>query len=573
MATKSVIEIDVLDEKFQAFVKEFDKLKKSLDNMPKGWDKASSSGTKSTQAVNKNIQDVKKSTDGVNKSLQESKNKQDNFNKSIRDGGKALSLLASTTASIAKNMAGSVVSLAKFVTLGALGGGFGLAKLGESTGDERRQAQGLGISRGQLLTATTYGKPYIDTEKVLANLADILNDQTRLIELKQVGIEDPRGKNAFDVLADTLEGALEQFIKFQGQIQPLEQLGILKLVDYETLRRLSILPEAERKTFFGKIRKEDPILATQDKNDAAFQNFIVNLKKASKTVEIALVNGLEKLPDPLGRLSNAIAEAIKVFLESPRLGEFIDFAIKKIQEFGEYLASDKFKKNIESFLKGIEDAADAVAGFAKWISSFFPSTAELDRREKEYKEKKEEEARQPAKPFSFRRFQELFKEPVKPVDSNNIQKQGTTKEQRFFEALEVAKKDYREMTGKELPITSLSRTREQQQDLYDRYMAGEKGIYKPLNPADFPNQKMFHENQVDIGISKVPKGFDLKTFMELQGFSGGSKSDPVHYNFVDPLANLEKRMKQGKTEVIINNRTGNSISTTTNQLQTQQGPN
>ena len=33
MATKSVIEIDVLDEKFQTFAKEFEKIKKSLANL------------------------------------------------------------------------------------------------------------------------------------------------------------------------------------------------------------------------------------------------------------------------------------------------------------------------------------------------------------------------------------------------------------------------------------------------------------------------------------------------------------------------------------------------------------
>jgi hypothetical protein len=372
MATKSVIEIDVLDAKFQAFVKEFDKLKKSLDSMPKGWDKSSSTGIKSTQAVNKNIQDVKKSTDGVNKSLQEAKKNQDNFNKSAKDGNTALSTLANTTASIAKNMAGAVVSFTKFVALGAIGGGFGLAGVGINAGNERKQAQGYNITRGQLLTAKAYSNPYLDSDKLLENLSNILNDKTRRIELQKIGIDEDFDKtNAFDILPKYIEKALENYRLFKGFPQALEPLGITQNIDLDTLKRLDVLSKEEFNRFIGNVSKVDPVLQTKDETDAAFQNFIVNLKKAGKTVEIAITQGFEKLPDPLGKLSSAVAGAIKVFLESPQIGSFIEYAAKKIQEFGEYLASPKFKKDIKDFLDGIVAVATALNTFAKWFNNLF----------------------------------------------------------------------------------------------------------------------------------------------------------------------------------------------------------
>ena len=45
MATKSVIEIDILDEKFQAFQKAFEKYQQALKAMPADWNKVNSSPT------------------------------------------------------------------------------------------------------------------------------------------------------------------------------------------------------------------------------------------------------------------------------------------------------------------------------------------------------------------------------------------------------------------------------------------------------------------------------------------------------------------------------------------------
>lgn len=89
--------------------------------------------------------------------------------------------------------------------------------------------------------------------------------------------------------------------------------------------------------------------------------------------------------------------------------------------------------------------------------------------------------------------------------------------------LQQAQEAHRQRFGKDLQITSGVRTREEQQRLYDRYKAGEKGIYMPINPADYPKQKTFHSDAVDIATS-VPESF-LNEFGIHRPL--GSK-DPVH---------------------------------------------
>ena len=93
----------------------------------------------------------------------------------------------------------------------------------------------------------------------------------------------------------------------------------------------------------------------------------------------------------------------------------------------------------------------------------------------------------------------------------------------FNSRLEQAKNAYKEKFGKDLPITSKIRTKEQQQDLYNRWKKGEKGIYMPLNPADYPNQKIFHTDAADIS-TEVPE-----TFLNQYGLHRPlGKNDPVH---------------------------------------------
>ncbi len=86
----------------------------------------------------------------------------------------------------------------------------------------------------------------------------------------------------------------------------------------------------------------------------------------------------------------------------------------------------------------------------------------------------------------------------------------------------AARAAYKERFGKDLPVTSEARTRAEQQKLYDDWKAGKPGIYRPINPANYPGRETFHEDAVDIS-RKVPESF-LKEF----GLHRPIKGDPVH---------------------------------------------
>jgi hypothetical protein len=71
---------------------------------------------------------------------------------------------------------------------------------------------------------------------------------------------------------------------------------------------------------------------------------------------------------------------------------------------------------------------------------------------------------------------------------------------------------------------STTRTREEQQSIFDRWKKGEKGLYMPVDPSKVPNQKEFHSNAID-----VPTTVD-ENWMNAQGwYRPFPKADPVHY--------------------------------------------
>ena len=90
--------------------------------------------------------------------------------------------------------------------------------------------------------------------------------------------------------------------------------------------------------------------------------------------------------------------------------------------------------------------------------------------------------------------------------------------------LELARKEWKDQFGTDLPITSGRRTREEQYKQYQARLAGAKNTgFMAINPDDQPGRQFFHENAVDVHPS-VPNQF-LEKFGLHRPF--GSK-DPVH---------------------------------------------
>ena len=323
MSVKSVIEIDVNDDKFKAFQAAFDRYQKILNQQSKKWEE-----------VNKVFDDITK--------------KQKNFSKAVRDSEKGLKDAVISTGNIARNMASAALSAAKWVAFGAIGSGFGLGGIASSASDYRRQALGLGISTGQLRSANlAYGRVF-NPESALSNIANIQNDPASKQILARLGGQT--GQNPADQLGTVYRSAIQQFKQFGQNPQFAEALGLTKIFSLEDLRRGANMTAKELNELDAQFKRYSDDLKVSDSNSKAWQDFWYELKKAGNTIETSIIKNLADLTPELQKLTKAVAGAIDDFLSSKQFKE-------AITDFTAYLSSPEGKQAIADFFEGLKDIA------------------------------------------------------------------------------------------------------------------------------------------------------------------------------------------------------------------------
>jgi hypothetical protein len=352
MATKSVIEIDILDEKFKSFQAQFEKYKKALEKMPKDWEK-------------------------INKGISLAEKAQKDFNKAISDGYGKLKNVATVTGTIASNMASAAVSIAKWVALGAIGGGFGLGGIAASASSLRRTAGGLGVSAGALTSARTYLSPYLDADTVLSNIAALRTSPQGQAVLSKLG--GRTGQTTEEVLPNVLRSAVQQFRQFKGNEAILGQLGATKIADMETLRRLSGLQGKEFEDALKQYSEGIKKFSIADQDLRNWQNFWTRLRESGNVLEKSLIKNLLPLSEAFNKLSKSVADAIDHFLSSKNFAKFVDGASEAIKKFGDYLASPEFEENVKTFLEALKRLGDAAYSTAKFLGLIDKSKEEKEK--------------------------------------------------------------------------------------------------------------------------------------------------------------------------------------------------
>jgi len=440
MATKSIIEIDLLDEKFQAFNEQMLKLQSILEAMPGQWKniakeikeaekaeaKAASQEDKDHKAKSKRQKDFNKEAEKA-ASKEDKNNKAESkrgkdFNKVLGDRHVGLVNVAKITTRIAKDMADTAVSAAKWLTFGAIASGFGLGALAAAVSSDRRAAQGLGITTGQYRSAKIYGERYFDVDSLLGNLADIQSDIRKQPILARIGVKESKGKNAAELLPEVATQLRGIYQKYHGQQAIIEATGATQLAQFEVIRRLGNLTEEEFKLFIRNLHSGNDAFKTPDELDRAWQTFKQNLEVAGKSIELTLITGLNDLTGPLGDLAKAIGVAIGAFLKNPHIKEWLTSFGEGIKSFAVYLSGDDFKKTLDDFLNAVADVAEAVGDAAKWIAGITGY--------KTTRQKKAEE--------NFNNFAQALENPGPRYDSGKVVKEPEL--EAYFKRMEIANK-------------------------------------------------------------------------------------------------------------------------------------
>lgn len=384
MVAKSIVDIDVNDDKFVSFMEKFKEYQAALEELPEAWRglahgatdatketakakaegdllaKAFSEGASAILSINSGLDRLTDSLDRANKS-------QEDFNKKARSSKGFLSDATKDAKSLAGHIRDATTSLLSwggivglFTGVLGVGGLFGLNRLAATTGSQRFTSLGIGTSIGALdSTAINYQKALGNPTGTLGAIRDSQMDLSKRWQFQAMGINNP-DQDPAKLLPQLIRNARDIFVKNGSTLQGANAYGLTNFFSLDDLNRFKNMSDEEIDAMERRAQKDAKLLQITDQQARQWQDFNVQLDYSSQSIRNAFVRGLGPLTPQLSKLSEALVGAIDTVLQSPELGKWITSLATGIKDFSAYLASPAFTKDVDDFMSGIKRMALAV---------------------------------------------------------------------------------------------------------------------------------------------------------------------------------------------------------------------
>ncbi|MEG6443269.1 hypothetical protein [Enterobacter roggenkampii] len=391
MVAKSIVDIDVNDDKFVAFMEKFKEYQAALEELPEAWRglahgatdatketakakaegdllaKAFSEGASAILSINSGLERLTDSMDRANKS-------QEDFNKKTRSSKGFLSDATKDAKSLAGHIRDATTSLLSwggivglFTGVLGVGGLFGLNRLTATTGSQRFTSLGIGTSIGALdSTAINYQKALGNPTGTLGAIRDSQMDLSKRWQFQALGINNP-DQDPAKLLPQLIRNARDIFVKNGSTLQGANAYGLTNFFSLDDLNRFKNMSDEEIDAMERRAQKDAKLLQITDQQARQWQDFNVQLDYSGQSIRNTFVRGLGPLTPQLSKLSDALAGAIDTVLQSPELGKWIDGLAGGIERFGNYLASPEFTKDVDSFMAGIEKLGALIGKVYDWV--------------------------------------------------------------------------------------------------------------------------------------------------------------------------------------------------------------
>lgn len=391
MVAKSIVDIDVNDDKFVAFMEKFKEYQAALEELPEAWRglahgatdatketakaktegdllaKAFSEGASAILSINSGLERLTDSLDRANKT-------QEDFNKKTRSSKGFLSDATKDAKSLAGHIRDATTSLLSwggivglFTGVLGVGGLFGLNRLAATTGSQRFTSLGIGTSIGALdSTAINYQKALGNPTGTLGAIRDSQMDLSKRWQFQALGINNP-DQDPAKLLPQLIRNARDIFVKNGSTLQGANAYGLTNFFSLDDLNRFKNMSDEEIDAMERRSQKDAKLLQITDQQARQWQDFNVQLDYSGQSIRNTFVRGLGPLTPQLSKLSDALAGAIDTVLQSPELGKWIDGLASGIERFGNYLASPEFTKDVDSFMAGIEKLGTLIGKVYDWV--------------------------------------------------------------------------------------------------------------------------------------------------------------------------------------------------------------
>ena len=392
MVAKSVVEIDVQDEKFQSFLEKFGEYQKALEELPEQWRGVAQGvgdSTKETEkahgiteavakAFNEGVAAIASLNDGLdrlNGHLDKANKTQAELNKKTGGASKFLKQATKDARSLAGHIKDATTSLLSwgsvlglFSGLAGAGGLWGLNRLAANAASQRFTATGLGTTAGGLnASAINYQKVLGNPVGTLGAIRDAQLDLSKRWQFQAMGIDKP-DQDPAKLLPEMIRSARDIFVRNGSTQQGAEAYGLTNYFSLDDLNRFKNMSDAEIDAMTKQAQKDSQRLQLTDQQLKQWQDFNIQLDRSRVSIGNTFIRDLAPLAPQLGKLSDAFSVAVETVLKSPELGKWIDGLSDGIRRFGNYLASPEFKTDVEAFMSGIEKMGRLIGKVIDWVS-------------------------------------------------------------------------------------------------------------------------------------------------------------------------------------------------------------
>ncbi|HDN7364184.1 TPA: hypothetical protein P2A74_000459 [Salmonella enterica subsp. enterica serovar Chester] len=392
MAAKSIVEIDVQDEKFQSFLEKFNEYQKALGELPEQWRGAVhglGEAAKETERVRDGTEGITKAfADGVaalasvndgldrlNGNLEKATKTQTEFNKRSGGARNFLNKASKDAKSLAGHIKDATTSLLSWGTvlglfsgLAGAGGLWGLNHLAGNASAQRFTAMGLGTTAGGLnSTAVDFQKALGNPVGTLGAIRDAQLDLSKRWQFRAMGVDNP-DRDPAELLPEMIKAARDIFVRNGSTQQGAEAYGLTNYFTLDDLNRFKKMSDEEIDAMAKQAQQDTRRLQLTDQQLRQWQDFNIQLDRSKVSIGNTFIRGLAPLAPELGKLSDAFSGAIETVLKSPELGKWIDGLSDGIRRFGNYLASPEFQKDVEAFISGVERLGRVIGKVIDWIS-------------------------------------------------------------------------------------------------------------------------------------------------------------------------------------------------------------
>lgn len=400
MAAKSIVEIDVQDEKFQSFLEKFNEYQKALGELPEQWRGAVhglGEAAKETERVRDGTEGITKAfADGVaalasvndgldrlNGNLEKATKTQMEFNKKSGGARNFLNKASKDAKSLAGHIKDATTSLLSWGTvlglfsgLAGAGGLWGLNHLAGNASAQRFTAMGLGTTAGGLnSTAVDFQKALGNPVGTLGAIRDAQLDLSKRWQFRAMGVDNP-DRDPAELLPEMIKAARDIFVRNGSTQQGAEAYGLTNYFTLDDLNRFKKMSDEEIDAMAKQAQQDTRRLQLTDQQLRQWQDFNIQLDRSKVSIGNTFIRGLAPLAPELGKLSDAFSGAIETVLKSPELGKWIDGLSDGIRRFGNYLASPEFQKDVEAFISGVERLGRVIGKVIDWISGKSDITAD-----------------------------------------------------------------------------------------------------------------------------------------------------------------------------------------------------